>query len=144
LTAFTAICNKIKFVELYLCYVSLKMLQTNTFFNFIFCFIIIIFFTVYSWESWVSFALGRSKAESSKDHNKATAITTKLQHSNALICFTEHTLKRIENSLYCQSVGLCDTEICIIQRLSENKIILLFNKSIECWKFSLLHDFADD
>jgi len=25
------------------------------------------------------------------------AVTTKLQRSNALICFTEHTLKRIEN-----------------------------------------------
>jgi len=26
-----------------------------------------------------------------------TAVTTKLQRSNALICFNEHTLKRIEN-----------------------------------------------
>jgi len=38
-----------------------------------------------------------SVAERSKDHNKATAVTTKLQRSNTLICFTEHTLKRIEN-----------------------------------------------
>jgi len=33
----------------------------------------------------------------SKERNKATAVTTKLQRSNALICFTEHTLKLIEN-----------------------------------------------
>jgi len=32
-----------------------------------------------------------------KDRNKATAVTTKLQRSNALICFIENTLKRIEN-----------------------------------------------
>jgi len=31
--------------------------------------------------------------ERSKDHNKATAVTTKLQLSNTLICFTEYTLK---------------------------------------------------
>jgi len=44
-----------------------------------------------------SFRLERSRAERSKDRNKATAVTTKLQRSNALICFTEPTLKRIEN-----------------------------------------------
>jgi len=36
--------------------------------------------------------LERSRAERSKDHNKATAVTTKLQRSNSaqtLICFTE-------------------------------------------------------
>jgi len=35
---------------------------------------------------------GSFRLERSKDHN-----TTELQRSNALICFTEHTLKRIEN-----------------------------------------------
>jgi len=35
--------------------------------------------------------------ERSKDRNKATAVTIKLQRSNVLMCFTEHTLKRIEN-----------------------------------------------
>jgi len=44
-----------------------------------------------------SFRTERSRAESSKDRNKATAVTTKLQRCNALICFTEHTLKRIKN-----------------------------------------------
>jgi len=46
-----------------------------------------------------SLRLERSKAERSKDRNKATAVPviTKLQRSNALICFTEHTLKRIKN-----------------------------------------------
>jgi len=39
-----------------------------------------------------------SKIERSKDHNKATAVTIKLQRSNALICFTEQTIKRIENA----------------------------------------------
>jgi len=45
-----------------------------------------------------SFTLLRSRAERSNDRNKATAVTTKLQRSNALICFTEHTSKRIENA----------------------------------------------
>jgi len=40
---------------------------------------------------------GLFRLERSKDRNKATAVTTKLQRNNALICFTEHTLKRIEN-----------------------------------------------
>jgi len=44
-----------------------------------------------------SFRLERSRAVRSKDRNKATTVTTKLQRSNALICFTEHTLKCIEN-----------------------------------------------
>jgi len=44
-----------------------------------------------------SFRLERSRAERSKDRSKATAVTTKLQRINALICYTEHTLKRIEN-----------------------------------------------
>jgi len=35
-----------------------------------------------------SFRLERSRAERSKDRNKVTAVTTKLQRSNALICFT--------------------------------------------------------
>jgi len=38
-----------------------------------------------------------SRAERSKDHNKATAVTTKLHGDKTLICFTEYTLKRIEN-----------------------------------------------
>jgi len=37
-----------------------------------------------------SFTLKRSRAERSKDHNKAKAVTTKLQRSNELIRFTEH------------------------------------------------------
>jgi len=39
-----------------------------------------------------SFRLERSRAERSKNRNKATAVTTKLQRSNALI-FIEHTFK---------------------------------------------------
>jgi len=44
-----------------------------------------------------SFRLERSRAERRKDRNKAIAVAAKLQRSNALICFTEHTLKRIKN-----------------------------------------------
>jgi len=49
------------------------------------------------WKPKGSFTLLRSRAERSKDRNKATAVTPKLQCSNALICFIEHTLKHIEN-----------------------------------------------
>jgi len=37
------------------------------------------------------FTLERSKAKRGKDHNKDTSVTSKLQRSNALIYFTEHT-----------------------------------------------------
>jgi len=51
----------------------------------------------------------RSRAERSKDRNKATAVATKLQRSNALICFTEHTLKHIENkALLCYATQKCE------------------------------------
>jgi len=36
------------------------------------------------------------RATRSKDDTKATAVSIKLQRSNVLICFTEHTLKRNE------------------------------------------------
>jgi len=39
-----------------------------------------------------------SRAERSKDHNKATAVTTKHKE---LKSFTEHTLKRTENNAFC-------------------------------------------
>jgi len=41
--------------------------------------------------------LSAAELSAAKSRNKVTAVTTKLQRSNALICFTEHTLKRIEN-----------------------------------------------
>jgi len=44
-------------------------------------------------------AKGSFRLERSKDRNKVTAVTTTQQRSNALICFTEHTLKRIEKKL---------------------------------------------
>jgi len=50
-----------------------------------------------------------STAERSKDRNKATAVTTKLQCGNALICFTERILKRIENkALLCYAMQKCE------------------------------------
>jgi len=69
-----------------------------------------------------SFRLERSRAERSKDRNKATAVITKLQRSNALICFTKHTSKRIEMKLYHatlrksvnEPLGVTLAKICII------------------------------
>jgi len=48
------------------------------------------------------------RAERSKDRNKAAAVTTKLKRtgSNTLICFTEHTLKRIEKKLCSASYAI--------------------------------------
>jgi len=55
-----------------------------------------------------SFRLERSRAERSKDRNKAIVVTTKLQRSNTLICFTEHTLKYIKNeALLCYAMLKC-------------------------------------
>jgi len=57
-----------------------------------------------------SFTLERSRAERSKDHNKATAVITKLYNvatlHKALIYFTEHTLNRNENEALLRSATL--------------------------------------
>jgi len=46
--------------------------------------------------------LSAAELSAVKDHNKATAAAVRLQRSNTLICFTEHTLKRNENeALFC-------------------------------------------
>jgi len=70
-----------------------------------------------------SFTLLRSRAERSKDRNKATAVTIKLQRSNALICFTEHTLKRIKNeALPRYATQKCEQALTLTLALKLNNV----------------------
>jgi len=64
-------------------------------------------------NSKVLFTLKRSRAERSKDHNKVTAGTTKLQRSNAvqkvLIFFTGHTINELKLK-FCSTMLLLKCE----------------------------------